>query len=416
MELTYDPAWVASDEARPISLSLPINMDGRPLTGEKVGFFFDNLLPDSAAIRNRVRTRFGTRSDGAFDLLEAIGRDCVGALQLLPDGATPKDVSEIAATPLKEAQVEALLLGSASDPVRSGENEDEFRISIAGAQEKTALVWHRGRWCKPKGSTPTTHIFKLPLGLVGGTRMDMRESLENEWLCSRLLAAYGVPVAECEVKQFGATKALVVTRFDRKLHASGRHWLRLPQEDFCQATGTPSARKYEADGGPGILDIARILQSSESRDHDLATLMRAQLLFWMLAAIDGHAKNFSIRLLPQGHFQLTPLYDVISAWPIAGPRQNQIHPKKLTLAMALRDKTKHYRVEEIRRRHFNAMARACGVGRDMEGIIDEVVATTPRAVDAVGASLPSRFPGELFECVTSRLRSAAQEIARMPAK
>lgn len=245
--------------------------------------------------------------------------------------------------------------------------------------------------------------------------MDMRESLENEWLCSRLLAAYGVPVAECEVKQFGSTKALVVTRFDRKLHSSGRYWLRLPQEDFCQATGTPSARKYEADGGPGILDIARILQASESRDDDLATLMRAQLLFWMLAAIDGHAKNFSIRLLPQGRFRLTPLYDVISAWPITGSRQNQIHPKKLKLAMSLRDKAKHYRVEEMRRRHFNATARACGLGRDMESIIDEVVAKTPRAIDAVAASLPRGFPTGLFECVTSGLRGAAAQIAKMPA-
>jgi serine/threonine-protein kinase HipA len=245
--------------------------------------------------------------------------------------------------------------------------------------------------------------------------MDMRESLENEWLCARLLAAYGVPVAECEVRQFGSTKALIVTRFDRKLHSSGRHWLRLPQEDFCQATGTPGAMKYEADGGPGILDIARVLQVSESRDEDLATLMRAQLLFWMLAAIDGHAKNFSIRLLPQGRFRLTPLYDVISAWPISGSRQNQIHAKKLKLAMALRDKDKHYRVAEIRRRHFNATARACGVGRDMESILDEVVATTPGVIDAVAAGLPSGFPGELFECVTTRLRSAAEQIGRMPA-
>src|SRR5262249_43034268 len=158
---------------------------GRPVVGEKVGFFFDNLLPDSETIRRRVRTRFGTRSDDTFDLLEAIGRDCVGALQLLPDGMMPVSVFEIAATPLKEAEIEELLLGNSSDSVRLGQDEDEFRISIAGAQEKTALVRHRGRWCKPKKATPTTHIFKLPLGLVGGRRMDMRESLENEWLCSR---------------------------------------------------------------------------------------------------------------------------------------------------------------------------------------------------------------------------------------
>src|SRR5579859_6990361 len=143
MEFTYDPAWVGSEEARPISLSLPINLDGNPLTGERVGFFFDNLLPDGEAIRSRIRTRFGTRSDDAFDLLEAIGRDCVGALQLLPDGATPDHMFEIAAAPLKEEEIEELLLGSVSDSGRFGQDEDDFRISIAGAQEKTALVRHR---------------------------------------------------------------------------------------------------------------------------------------------------------------------------------------------------------------------------------------------------------------------------------
>lgn len=410
MELTYDPAWVASDEARPLSLSLPMNLDGHPLKGSAVGSFFDNLLPDSDVIRRRVRARFGARSEGAFDLLEAVGRDCVGAVQLLPEGAAPEGVFEIAATPLKEAEIERLLLG-VPDAGAAAEEDDDFRISIAGAQEKTALVRHRGRWCRPRGATPTTHIFKLPLGLVGGRRMDLRESLENEWLCARLLAGFGVPVAECEVMAFGEAKALVVTRFDRRLHSSKRYWLRLPQEDFCQATGTPRERKYEADGGPGVVDLARVLQGSEAREEDLATLLRAQLLFWMLAAVDGHAKNFSLRLLPEGRFRLTPLYDVISAWPIAGARQDQIHPKKLKLAMALRDGSKHYRVDAIRRRHFVATARAIGMGRAIEGLVDELAASTPRVIDAVGARLPGGFPMGLFESVTTGMRRAGELLA-----
>ena len=97
--------------------------------------------------------------------------------------------------------------------------------------------------------------------------MDMRESLENEWLCAQLLAGYGLAVASCDLQQFGATKALVVTRFDRQLHSSGGYWLRLPQEDFCQATGTPGSLKCEADGGPGLVEISRVLQASVSRDE-----------------------------------------------------------------------------------------------------------------------------------------------------
>ena len=403
----------ASEEARPLSLSLPINLDGLPLKGDKVGFFFDNLLPDSDVIRQRVRSRFHTRSGAPFDLLEAIGRDCVGALQLLPDGRTPDGVSDIAVTPLDDSGVERLLLGGVSERVPSQGEDDDFRISIAGAQEKTALTWHRGRWCKPHGATPTTHIFKLPLGLVGGRQMDMSTSLENEWLCAHLLAAYGVPVASCEVKQFGSVKALVVTRFDRILHSSGRYWLRLPQEDFCQATGLPGSLKYEADGGPGLADLSRVLQGSDSREADLTTLLQAQLLFWMLAATDGHAKNFSIRLLPQGRYRLTPLYDVLSAWPITGPRQNQLHEKKLKLAMALRGTMKHYRVAEITRRHFNTTAQQCGLGPNMEPIIADVVSMTPAAIERVGASLPKKFPAALFDSVTTRLQKAAARLARM---
>ncbi len=411
MEFTYDETWVASENARPLSLSLPLNFDGQPLKGDRVGFFFDNLLPDSEAIRRRVRARFHTRSGDAFDLLSAIGRDCVGALQLLPEGERPKGLRKIEVTPLDGGGVERFVRAALSEPIAAeADDDDDFRISIAGAQEKTALTWHEGRWCKPHGSTPTTHILKLPLGLVGGRPMDLRTALENEWLCARLLGAFGVPVAESELRVFGSTKVLVVTRFDRALHSSGRYWLRLPQEDFCQATATPASRKYEADGGPGLVEIARILQGSESREADLETLMRAQLLFWMLAAIDGHAKNFSIRLLPQGRFRLTPLYDVISAWPVAGARHDQIHPKKLKLAMALRGTKKHYRIDEIRRRHFDETARACGLGGEMEAIIAEVVAKTPAVIDAVAAALPKGFPEAVFESVTKGLAKSADAL------
>src|SRR6185369_5882273 len=117
-----------------------------PLKGEKVGFFFDNLLPDSDAIRQRIRARFGTPSSSAFDLLEAIGRDCAGALQLLPEDRSPEGVTEISTTPLDDLEVERTLLGAAAAPTRLAD-DDDFRISIAGAQEKTALTWHRGRWC-----------------------------------------------------------------------------------------------------------------------------------------------------------------------------------------------------------------------------------------------------------------------------
>ncbi len=412
MEFSYDPAFVGSDEGRPLSLSLPINLDGHPLTGPNVGSFFDNLLPDSEAIRRRIQARFAAGSRDAFDLLAAIGRDCVGAIQLLEEGERPQGVFSIQATALRDPDIERIL-NAVPSPARvlGTDDDDDFRISLAGAQEKTALVRHRGRWCRPHGSTPTTHIFKLPLGLVGNRRMDMKHSLENEWLCARILEAFEVPVASCELASFGAAKTLIVTRFDRKLHSSGRYFVRLPQEDFCQATGTPGASKYESDGGPGLIEIARVLHASEARDEDIATLMRAQLLFFMLAATDGHAKNFSIHIEAQGRFRLTPLYDVLSAWPIAGPGQSQIHPSKLKLAMAVRGKRKHYRVSEIRREHFDATARLCGLGPDMKPLIANIIERTSPVIERVGAELPEGFPQQIFDSVTTGLERAARQLA-----
>jgi len=248
--LIYDPQWVTSPQGRVLSLSLPFTLSDAPLRGAAVRHYFDNLLPDSDIIRRRLQARFHTTDTQAFALLEAVGRDCVGAIQLLPPGERPEDIKTIRVRPLDETQVAEYLRVTAISPMAIGRHEhwnDDFRISLAGAQKKTAFLWHEEQWCRPLDATPTTHIFKLPLGRVGNRRADMRTSVENEWLCSRVLHHFGVPVANCRMAYFEDQKALIVERFDRRYDPQG-YWLRLPQEDFCQATATPSSNKYEADG------------------------------------------------------------------------------------------------------------------------------------------------------------------------
>jgi len=410
MEFQYDSDWVKTPEGRPLSLSMPFTVDNSPIKGKPVESYFENLLPDSEAIRKRLQARFKTESVQAFDLLAAIGRDCVGAVQLLGVDEKPTKVRVIEAEPLSTTQVAAELSRMLS-PSAGNLSDDEFRISIAGAQEKSAFLRHDGKWCRPIGVTPTTHIFKLALGLVGNMRADMRSSVENEWLCSRILAAYGVPVASCAMGKFGEYKVLIVERFDRVLHSSGKYWLRLVQEDMCQTTATPSYKKYEADGGPSNLTIAKILQSSMQRDQDLITLFKSQLLFWMLAATDGHAKNFSIRILPGGRYQLTPLYDVLSAWPVIGGKANQIPVQKARLAMAMHSKNAHYHIKDIQRRHFDHLAKQFGIGEHAQTIIDEVVATTPRVIDAVTGELPKSYPEAIGNSIFKGLASAAKQLA-----
>ena len=414
--LTYLPAWLQSPLPRPLSLSLPLLPAGASHRGQAVADYFDNLLPDNGAIRNRIRDRFGTRSTGTFDLLQAIGRDCVGAVQLLPPGVVPADIHEIHFRPLDDAQVGELLRNVTAPalPGQHAHGDDEFRISIAGAQEKTGLLRHQGRWCIPTGSTPSTHIFKLPLGLVGNMRADMQLSVENEWLCMQLLAAFGLPVANTSMGQFGDQRALVVERFDRRLARDGTHWLRLPQEDMCQVFGLPSSRKYESDGGPGIVQIMELLRQSE-QPEDRATFFKTQLLFWMLAATDGHAKNFSIHIEAAGRFRLTPIYDVLSVHPILGRGPSQLDPHNATLAMAVTGKNRHRKLLQIRRRHWNETARACGVAEGAEPWIVQLLEQVEPAITAVQARLPHDFPDAVAAPIFDGLRTSAEKLTTMPA-
>jgi serine/threonine-protein kinase HipA len=407
-EFVYAESWLDSANARPISLSLPLRVSQEPYR-RGVQEFFDNLLPDNRQIRERIQRRFGVRSSDAFDLLLEIGRDCVGALQLVPEGNPPPDVHQITGTPLTTGDIENLLMGVVGPGIGRVEgNADSFRISIAGAQEKTALLWHNGEWWLPTGSTPTTHILKLPIG-TNGPGIDLSTSVENEWLCAQIAGHFGIKVAKCRIENFGEQKALVVERFDRKLARDGKWYLRLPQEDFCQATGKSTAEKYESDGGPGIDAIMEILRNSERATEDQIDFMRTQVLFWMLAAIDGHAKNFSIALLPKGAYQLTPRYDILSAYPVLGHGRGKLAPERIKMAMSVKGRNRHYEWLEIHARHWIETAKRHGI-TSMNSIIEDLVAHTPAVIERVQNALPVDFPSIIAESILDGVRFRAEQL------
>lgn len=416
-QLTYADSWLRSPSSRPLSLSLPLPLLGnRPLQGERVDNFFENLLPESAPIRKRLAQRYTAGSETAFDLLTAIGRDCVGAVQLLAVDETPTGFDCIEGEPLDDVAIAALLRNTVGGPHIGGqEPPQDFRISIAGAQEKTALLRHGGRWMLPRGATPTTHILKMPLGLVGNMRADMRTSVYNEWLCLKLLSALGLETVEADIITFSDhPPVLVVKRFDRKTHPSEQWILRLPQEDFCQALGCGPERKYEAEGGPGIERLAQVLHGSMNSRADLRTLLASQIVFWLLAATDGHAKNFSIRLQAGGAYAMTPLYDVLSAWPVIGEGPNKLAWRNAKLAMALSGKNRHYHLAGVLRRHFNATAARCGWGESAEDLIAELLARVDGAVDSVARQLPLGFPAEVATAIFEGVRAQARRLQHQP--
>lgn len=399
VSFTYAAEWLDWAPAFPISRQLPLRTDVQ--TGDHVHAVFENLLPDSPDLRRRIAERTSAQSDRPHDLLAAIGRDCVGAMQFLPPGADPGDPFAIHGQPQSEAEIAATLRDLATTPLglRPGE---AFRISLAGSQEKTAYLRHQGAWMKPMGLTPTTHIFKRPMGMIGS--IDMRDSVENEWLCLQLAGAMGFPVNAAEMAQFEDQRVLIVTRFDRATCPQGG-LLRLPQEDFLQALGIPSAKKYQDHGGPGMREGFTLLEGSMARAADQVLILKAQIVNWMLGAIDGHAKNYSLALTPGGS-RMTPLYDILSA----APTEAAFRHKDLRMAMAVGNR-RHYRLDHIQPRHFDETAEAARVPPALRRqAFADLAEAAPGAVETVAARLPANFPARVAEPILTRARACAERL------
>ena len=396
---TYDHDWLAWENTRPISLSMPLTEI--PYKGHVVDCYFDNLLPDSEIIRKRIQARFSVPSDNCFDLLSYIGADCIGALQLITQTKV-KNIKTIQANPINDSAIAKLLKHYQTAPLGM-DRENDFRISIAGAQEKTALLWHQEKWCLPQGATPTSHIIKLPIGQIKHSGIDLSESVENEWLCLKILSAYNLPVNQARIIRFDDVKTLVVERFDRRWAENDKWLMRLPQEDLCQALGISPGLKYESDGGPGIHAIMNILLGSKEATNDREKFMKSVFLFWVMGAIDGHAKNFSISIAPQGRYQLTPLYDVISAYPLTAKRQ--LEWQELKMAISLKGKNRHYLWSNIQIRHWLAMATHCQFSPSiMQSIMDDVFDNMENVINQVTDLLPMGFPQQICESIFTGMR------------
>jgi len=184
------------------------------------------------------------------------------------------------------------------------------RWSLAGAQNKVAL--HRlddGTWAVPLDSTPTTHILKP-------TRADTRfaDLHVNEFVCLRAAGLLGLRVADVDLVDFGGAKTLVVTRYDRgRTRGMGKAWLRLHQEDLLQAMSYRPEKKYQADGGPSVKNVAMLFSTLALPDRELVRSAFFDALAYnvLVGGTDAHAKNYSV-LLRGPRVALAPLYDVAS--------------------------------------------------------------------------------------------------------
>jgi serine/threonine-protein kinase HipA len=382
LSFVYDESWRQDGSAFPLSLSMPLASAEHGHA--RIEPFLWGLLPDNDRVLESWAKRFQVSPRNAFRLIANVGEDCAGAVQFIrPDRLESLRAEPAAAAIhwLTDDDIAERLRALRADHSVWRTASDTGQFSLAGAQPKTALLLERNKWGVPSGRTPTTHILKPPTGEWDG-------HAENEHFCLSLARACGLVVPNSSVIRFQDEVAIVIERYDR-VRSSGE-WLRVHQEDMCQALGLHPARKYESDGGPGVQRIVELLRErSSSRDEDLKAFLDAIAFNWLIAGTDGHAKNYALLLGTDGAVRLAPLYDLASVLPY-----RSIDQRKAKLAMKIGGE---YRLENIRVRHWRRLAAAVRVDeealivrmRTMAAEFPDLIAKIRKQIEAEGLIHPT---------------------------
>lgn len=370
-----------------MSFSLPKQEE--PFKRSAVQAFFGGILPEEGQ-RTAIARALGVSADNEFRLLEYLGGEVAGALTLLPEGETPASPSDAAPKLLDDDALVQLLDHLPLRPMLAG--EDGLRLSLAGAQSKLPVRLIDGQIALPAPGQPTSHILKPPIARFEGTT-------ENEYFCMSLAGAIGLEVAPVEMRVVADRSFLLVTRYDRAVGAGGV--ARLHQEDFAQALGIPSHRKYASDGGPIFADCFALLRRAATRPaREILKLLDAAIFNLIIGNADAHAKNFS--LLHSGGrggggIALAPLYDLLST----------IHYPNLHVKLAMKIGGKAV-LEEIETRHWERFAADAGLGAPFVRIrIGELCNAIITAIDGEFAAA---LPVADFSAVKALVRERATSL------
>jgi len=291
--------WGAGSTALSVGLPIGAVTGPRDLRGLD---FFENILPEGPTLQ-RMAALAGVRPADTYGILTAFGRDCAGAIQVLPEAEQPGTGAGSGYSPMTADDLRQVIGALDVAPLGMAP-ERGFRPSLAGFQRKALLGRSPdGTWLLPSGDAPSTWILKpdSPHAMAA-----------NEATCLALAATCGLKAADAELLDVHGLPVLAVRRFDRQEKANGPLPVRIHQEDGCQATATPPGMKYEEQGGPSLRDFADVLRTFGD-PRDVTDLLRRTTFNIAVGNADAHAKNFSI-LHPADDpvVRLAPLYDVLS--------------------------------------------------------------------------------------------------------
>jgi serine/threonine-protein kinase HipA len=291
--------WGNGSPALSVGLRIGSPVGPRDLRGLD---FFENILPEGPTL-TRMAALAGVRPADTYGILKTFGRDCAGAVMLLPEEDEPGGTNGSGYTPMTSDDLRRLI--GALDVAPLGvAPERGFRPSLAGFQRKALLGRAAdGTWQLPDGDAPSTWILK-PDG--------QHPMAANEATCLRLAAECGLEVPDTELFDVAGLPVYAIRRYDRRNSPDGGLPIRVHQEDGCQATGTPPSLKYEEQGGPTLRDLAALLRDFGD-PRDVTALLRRTTFNMAVGNADAHAKNFSLLHDPDGpNVRLAPLYDVLS--------------------------------------------------------------------------------------------------------
>ena len=356
LRFAYAPEWLSRDDAVPLSRMLPLAPESYDTKHSRP--FFAGILPEEGP-RAAIARILGISEGNDFAMLERIGGECAGAVSLLPEGRQPSHNENLTRV-LDGDELVSIVHELPRRPLMVG--EEGIRLSLAGAQDKLPVVIDGETIALPLGNTPSTHIIKPEPERFPGL-------VANEAFCMELARRVGLNVAEAATRTIGATRCIIVTRYDREIGPDGT--IRLHQEDFCQALGRPPERKYQQEGGPTVRDCMALLREwSTTPVLDILAFVDALIFNMLIGNADAHGKNYSM-IYAGGTRRLAPLYDLVStiAWPELSTRiaMNIGHGKS---------------VNDLNPAHFKRLAEECDLGWPM---IRERVENLARvAAEAVG--------------------------------